>query len=98
MTKSVNESTNAMLVSVSYYKFALQFSPTYFSHKGHIYGKCGHCLAGNCMGPVGSKMLIYMVGSVRPIQVFSQKAVLWIPVMRSGSIFVGTYKGLQLWN
>lgn len=51
-----------------------------FSHKGHIYGKCGHCLAGNYMGQAGPKMLIFVVGSVRLILVFSQKALFWIPV------------------
>jgi hypothetical protein len=93
MLKSANVSTYAILVSVSQYTFTLQFFPKYFSHKGHIYGKCGHCLAGNYMGQVDPKMLIFVVGSLRLILVFSQKALFWIPVMRSGSVFMSKYWG-----
>jgi len=59
----------------------------------HIYEKCGHCLAGNYMDQVGPKMLIFVVGSLRFVLVFSQKAFFWSPVMRSGSIFVSSYWG-----
>jgi len=81
----------------------ITFLSKIFSHKGHIYGKCGHCLAGNYMGQVDPEMLIFVVGSLRLILAFSQRALFWIPVMRSGCIFVNSYWGtliveLKVWG
>jgi hypothetical protein len=50
-------------------------------------GNVDTAFAGNYMGQVGPKILIFVVGSLRIILVFSQKAFFWIPVTRSGSIF-----------
>jgi len=61
--------------------------------RGIFVGNVDIAFQGNYMGQVGPKMLIFLVGSLRLILVFSQKALFWIPVMRSGNIFVNSYWG-----